>query len=223
MNNIISIKGLNKTYDKGRTHALKDINMDIKKGISISITGPSGSGKSTLLNMIGTLDTPDNGQIIIDGQETSEIKQINVFRRSKIGFVFQLHNLIPTISARENIEMAMYGTGLSTETMKTRALDLLKMVDMDHLASQKPNILSGGERQRVAVARALANDPPIILADEPTGSLDTKNGDLILKLLQHHQRKRGATLIIVTHDPKIAQQTDESIEIVDGKIEICTE
>ena len=223
MNNIISIKGLNKTYDKGRTPALKDINMDIKKGISISITGPSGSGKSTLLNMIGTLDTPDNGQIIIDGQETSEIKQINVFRRSKIGFVFQLHNLIPTISARENIEMAMYGTGLSPETMKTRALYLLNMVDMEDLASQKPNILSGGERQRVAVARALANDPPIILADEPTGSLDTKNGELILNLLQHHQREMGATLIIVTHDPKIAQQTDESIEIVDGKIDRGTE
>lgn len=223
MNNIITIKDLNKTYDKGRTHALKDINMDIKKGISISITGPSGSGKSSLLNMIGTLDTPDNGQVIIDGQDTSEIKHINVFRRSKVGFVFQLHNLIPTISARENIEMAMYGTGLSPETMKTRALDLLKMVDMENLAGQKPNILSGGERQRVAVARALANDPPIILADEPTGSLDTKNGELILNLLQHHQREMGATLIIVTHDPKIAQQTDESIEIVDGKIDLGTE
>lgn len=222
MNNIITIKDLNKTYDKGRTHALKNINLSIKKGISISITGPSGSGKSTLLNMIGTLDTPDNGQIIIDGQDTSEIKHKNQFRRSKIGFVFQLHNLIPTINARENIEMAMYGTGLSPETMKLKALNLLNMVDMEDLASQKPNILSGGERQRVAVARALANNPPIILADEPTGSLDTKNGELILQLLQHHQKELGATLIIVTHDPKIAQQTDESLEIIDGKIDLGT-
>jgi putative ABC transport system ATP-binding protein len=173
--------------------------------------------------MMGTLDTPDNGQIIIDGQDTSEIKHINVFRRSKIGFVFQLHNLIPTISARENIEMAMYGTGLSSETMKLKALSLLNMVDMEDLASQKPNILSGGERQRVAVARALANNPSIILADEPTGSLDTKNGELILNLLKHHQKELGATLIIVTHDPKIAQQTEESIEISDGKIDLGTD
>lgn len=223
MNNIISIKDLNKTYDKGRTIALKNINLNIKKGVSISITGPSGSGKSTLLNMIGTLDTPDNGQIIIDGQDVSEIEHINEFRRSKIGFVFQLHNLIPTISARENIEMAMYGTGLSPETMTKKALNLLKMVDMEELASQKPNILSGGERQRVAVARALANNPPIILADEPTGSLDTKNGELILKLLQHHQKKLGATLIIVTHDPTIAQQQDETIKISDGQIDLGTE
>jgi len=218
MSNIITIKNLNKTYDKGRTHALKNINLIIEKGISISITGPSGSGKSTLLNMIGTLDTPDEGQLIIDGQDTSQIKHLNTFRRSKVGFVFQLHNLIPSISAQENIELPMYGTGISAETMKIKALYLLKSVDMETLGSQKPNILSGGERQRVAVARALANNPPIILADEPTGSLDTKNGELILKLLQHHQKKLGATLIIVTHDSRIAEQTDKSIQIQDGQI-----
>ena len=169
MNNIITIKNLTKTYDKGRTKALNNISLNIKEGVFVSIMGPSGSGKSTLLNMIGALDKPDKGQVEIAGQDISQIKDLNLFRRETVGFVFQLHNLIPNLTSRENIELPMYGTGMSSEAMKTRALNLLVSVGLENRVNKKPNILSGGERQRVAVARSLANNPKIILADEPTG------------------------------------------------------
>lgn len=217
MSNIITIKNLTKTYDKGRIKALNDISLNIKEGVFVSIMGPSGSGKSTLLNMIGALDKPDNGYIEIAGQDILQIKDLNFFRRETVGFVFQLHNLIPNITSRENIEIAMYGTGMSSEAMKTRALNLLKSVGLETRVNKKPNILSGGERQRVAVARALANNPRIILADEPTGSLDTRNGGIIMELLKHQQQKLGATLILVTHDQKLAEQADYTIQIQDGK------
>ncbi len=218
MNNIITIKNLTKTYDKGRTKALNDISLNIKEGIFVSIMGPSGSGKSTLLNMIGALDTPDKGYMEIAGQDISEIKDLNLFRRETVGFVFQLHNLIPNLTSRENIEIAMYGTGMSSEAMKKRSLILLVSLGLEDRVNTKPNILSGGERQRVAVARSLANNPKIILADEPTGSLDTKNGSMIIDLLKHHQKQLGATLILVTHNMQLAEQADYIIQIQDGKI-----
>ena len=218
MNNIITIKNLTKTYDKGRTKALNDISLNSKAGIFVSIMGPSGSGKSTLLNMIGALDTPDKGYMEIAGQDISKIKDLNLFRRETVGFVFQLHNLIPNLTSRENIEIAMYGTGMSSEAMKKRSLILLVSVGLEDRVNTKPNILSGGERQRVAVARSLANNPKIILADEPTGSLDTKNGSMIIDLLKHHQKQLGATLILVTHNMQLAEQADYIIQIKDGKI-----
>jgi len=219
MNNVlVKLENVSKNYDKGRTTALNNINLDIKKGSSVSIIGPSGSGKSTLLNLIGALDIPDKGNIKINGQEISEIKDLNQFRRETIGFVFQLHNLIPNITSRENVDLPLYGTGLSAKEMKKRALELLKSVGLDNMVDKKPNVLSGGERQRVAVARALVNKPSIILADEPTGSLDTENGKIILDLLKKHQTELGATLIIVTHDPQIAKQTEKTIKIIDGQI-----
>lgn len=217
-NNLIKIENLVKSYDKCRTTALNNINLEIKEGSSISIMGPSGSGKSTLLNLIGALDVPDSGNIEVNGQNISEIKDLNLFRRETIGFVFQLHNLIPTISSVENVELAMYGTGLKAEEIKKRAIKLLESVGLSDMIDKKPNVLSGGERQRVAVARALANKPSIILADEPTGSLDTENGKIILDLLKKHQEELGATLIIVTHDPKIAKKTENTIKILDGQI-----
>jgi putative ABC transport system ATP-binding protein len=217
MNNIINIKNLTKTYDKGCTKALDDINLKIKEGSFVSIMGPSGSGKSTLLNMIGALDMPDKGHIEVAGQDISQIKDLSLFRRETVGFVFQLHNLIPNLTSRENVEIPMYGTGMTSEAMKTRSLNLLKSVGLENKTEKKPNILSGGERQRVAVARALANNPKIILADEPTGSLDTKNGSIIMELLQYHQKKLGATLILVTHDQKLAKTAENTIQIQDGK------
>ena len=180
--------------------------------------GPSGSGKSTLLNMIGALDKPDKGYVEIAGQDISQIKDLNLFRRETVGFVFQLHNLIPNLTSRENIEIPMYGTGISSDAMKTRALNLLVSVGLENRVNKKPNILSGGERQRVAVARSLANNPKIILADEPTGSLDTKTGSMIIDLLQYHRKKLGATLILVTHNPLLAEQADYMIHIQNGKI-----
>ena len=216
-NILVKLENVSKNYDKGRTTALNNINLDITKGSSVSIIGPSGSGKSTLLNLIGALDIPDKGSIKINGQEISEIKDLNHFRRETIGFVFQLHNLIPNITSRENVELPLYGTGLSAKEMKKRALELLKSVSLEKMADKKPNILSGGERQKVAVARALANKPTIILADEPTGSLDTENSKIILDLLRKHQTELGATLIIVTHDHQIAKQTEQTIKIIDGQ------
>lgn len=217
-NTLIKIENVVKNYDKSRTTALNNINLEIDKGSSISIMGPSGSGKSTLLNLIGALDVPDSGNIEINRQNISQIKDLNLFRRETIGFVFQLHNLIPTISSVENVELPMYGTGLKAEEIKKQAVKLLESVGLSDMIDKKPNVLSGGERQRVAVARALANKPSIILADEPTGSLDTENGKIILDLLKKHQEELGATLIIVTHDPKIAGQTEHIIKILDGQI-----
>ena len=219
MSNIIKIQNLTKNYDKGSTIALDDVTMDIEEGVSLSITGPSGSGKSTLLNMIGALDTPDSGQIEITCKNISQIKNLNKFRRETVGFVFQLNNLIPNLSSRENVELPMFGTGIKSAAMEKKADNLLKSVGLEDKSDKKPNILSGGERQRVAVARALANNPKIILADEPTGSLDTQNGQVIMDLLNHHQKKLGATLIIVTHDLTLADQADITIKINDGKID----
>ena len=218
MNNIINIQNLTKTYDKGRTKALHELSLSIEEGVSISITGPSGSGKSTLLNMIGALDKADEGCVEIAGHDISQIKDLNKFRRKTVGFVFQLHNLIPNITSRENVELPMFAMGMNSDQMKDHALKLLKSVGLDDKADKKPNILSGGERQRVAVARALANNPSIILADEPTGSLDTENGQIIMDLLKYHQKKLGATLIIVTHDQILAEQADITIKIRDGKV-----
>lgn len=217
MNKIINIENVTKTYDKGRTCALDNLSLSIDEGDSVAITGPSGSGKSTLLNIIGALDTPDTGQVEIAGQDVKNIKDLNTFRRETVGFVFQLHNLIPTLTSVENVELPMYGVGLKTKQMNERALSLLESVGLSNKANKKPNILSGGERQRVAVARALVNKPKIILADEPTGSLDTENSKIIIKLLQKHQKELGATLIIVTHEPQIAKQMNQKIQLTDGK------
>ena len=216
--NAVEIRNLYKSYENGRIKALNGINLTIKDGEFVSIIGPSGSGKSTLLNMLGALDVPDSGTINVAGRDLSSSKKLNEFRSDEIGFIFQLHNLIPNISVVENIEIPMFTQGISSSEMRTRALKLLDDVGLKDKAGILPNKLSGGERQRVAIARALANEPSIILADEPTGSLDSKTSSRILKqLIDLHESKR-VTLIIVTHDMDVAKLADRVIEVLDGEI-----
>jgi putative ABC transport system ATP-binding protein len=216
--NIIEIKGLKKNYDDGRIRALNDIDLEIKKGEFVSIVGPSGSGKSTLLNMIGALDTADEGQINVASIDLMHESDLNEFRSKEIGFVFQLHNLIPNLTVSENVQIPMLETPLTSEKMEERALELLKLVNLEDRINQNPTKLSGGERQRVAIARALVNHPSIILADEPTGALDSKTGDIILNLLKDIHKKENVTLVMVTHEPYVADMADRSIFMLDGKI-----
>ncbi|WP_461461818.1 ABC transporter ATP-binding protein [Methanobrevibacter sp.] len=216
--NAVEIKELYKSYENGRIQALNGIDLTIKDGEFVSIIGPSGSGKSTLLNMLGALDRPDSGIIKVAGQDLTSDKKLNKFRSEKIGFIFQLHNLIPNVSVRENIEIPMYTQKISSSDMKERALKLLEDVGLPDKADILPNKLSGGERQRVAIARALANNPSIILADEPTGSLDSKTSSKILKQLIDLHEDKNVTLIIVTHDMNVAKLADRVIEVLDGEI-----
>lgn len=215
---MIHLKNLTKIYDKGMTKALNNISLTIKNGEFVSIMGKSGSGKSTLLNMIGGLDTPNDGIVEIMGEDISKIN-LNVYRRKTVGFVFQLHNLIPNLTCLENIELPLFGEGLKSSEMKNRAMTLLKAVNLDHFANKHPNKLSGGQMQRVAIARALVNNPKIILADEPTGQLDSENSAMILDLLQSHQKESNATLIVITHEGEIAKKADRIIKIKDGQID----
>ncbi|WP_295600210.1 ABC transporter ATP-binding protein [uncultured Methanobrevibacter sp.] len=215
---IVEIRDLYKSYEDGKIKALNGVNLTIEEGEFVSIIGPSGSGKSTLLNMLGALDVPDSGSIRVAGEDLTASKKLNEFRATSIGFVFQLHNLIPNISVRENIEIPMYTQGLSSGAMKNKALKLLDDVGLKDKADIMPNKLSGGERQRVAIARALANDPSIILADEPTGSLDSKTSTRILRQLIDLHEHKNVTLIIVTHDMDVAKLADRVIEVLDGEI-----
>lgn len=216
--NIIEIKDLKKSYDNGKIKALNGINLEIKKGEFVSIIGPSGSGKSTLLNMIGALDKGDEGSINVANIDLMHKKDLSSFRSSEIGFVFQLHNLIPNLTVLENVEIPMLETPVSGKEMGERALELLKSVELEDKIKQRPTKLSGGERQRVAIARALVNHPSIILADEPTGALDSKTGDLILNLLKDLHKKENVTLVMVTHEPYVANMADRIITVLDGRI-----
>ncbi|OPX60046.1 MAG: putative ABC transporter ATP-binding protein [Methanobacterium sp. PtaB.Bin024] len=217
--NIIEIRNLKKSYDHGKIKALNGLNLDVKKGEFLSIMGPSGSGKSTLLNMIGALDVADEGTIQVAGIDLTKNKKLDEFRSKEIGFVFQMHNLIPNLTVLENVEIPMYETKLSTSQMRERALELLKSVNLEDRKDQIPTKLSGGERQRVAIARALVNHPSIILADEPTGSLDSKTGDKILKLLRNLHSKENVTLVMVTHEPYVGKMADRIVNVLDGKIQ----
>ena len=216
--NAVEIKDLYKSYEDGRIKALNGVNLTIADGEFVSIIGPSGSGKSTLLNMLGALDVPDSGSISVAGEDLNSSKKLNDFRSEKIGFIFQLHNLIPNISVRENVEIPMFTRKMSSGEMKSRALKLLDDVGLKDKADILPSKLSGGERQRVAIARALANEPSIILADEPTGSLDSKTSSKILKQLIDLHKDKNVTLIIVTHDMDVAKLADRVIEVLDGEI-----
>jgi putative ABC transport system ATP-binding protein len=218
VDNIIEIKGLKKSYDKGKIKALNGMDLEVKRGEFVSIMGPSGSGKSTLLNMIGALDRAEEGSVKIAGIDLVKTKDLSKFRSQEIGFVFQMHNLIPNLSVLENVEIPMYETKLSSKEMRKRALELLRAVDLTDIVNQNPTKLSGGERQRVAIARALVNHPSIILADEPTGALDSKTGAIILKLLKDLHSKEHVTLVMVTHEPYVANMADRILNVLDGKI-----
>lgn len=215
--NIIDIKGLKKSYDNGKIKALNGMDLEVKKGEFISIMGPSGSGKSTLLNMIGALDTGDEGSIKVAGINLMKTTKLNEFRSKEIGFVFQMHNLIPNLTVIENVQIPMYETNASAAEMHERAMELLKSVNLEDKVDQKPTKLSGGERQRVAIARALVNHPSIVLADEPTGALDSKTGEVILNLLKDLHSKENVTLVMVTHEPYVGNMAERIVTVLDGK------
>lgn len=215
---IVETRDLVKIYGDGpEVRALDGANMTVCRGELVTVMGPSGSGKSTLLNMIGALDRPTSGQVIVNGKELTKVKNLDAFRAREVGFVFQLHNLIPTLTALENVEIPMHGQVRGGQRHK-RAQELLALVGLISRAGHLPGQLSGGERQRVAVARALANQPAILLADEPTGSLDTTAGQEIMELLQKVNQEREMTIIVVTHDRKVARMTRRILTLEDGRI-----
>lgn len=218
---IVAIENLCKVYHLGsiELRVLRDLNLSIEEGEYVAIMGPSGSGKSTLLNMIGCLDRPTSGAYFLGGQNVAELEddKLSLIRGARIGFVFQSFNLISQLNVIENIEVPMYYQGLSERESARRAKELAKMVGLGERLEHRPSELSGGQQQRVAIARALANDPLIILADEPTGNLDSESGAEILRILTE-LRKQGKTLIIVTHDKDIAEDAGRVIELLDGRI-----
>jgi putative ABC transport system ATP-binding protein len=218
---VIVTEHLSKTYGRPplQVFALRETDLRIKKGDYIAIIGPSGSGKSTLMNLLGCLDKPTTGKIFIDGKDVSTLneRELARIRREKIGFVFQKYNLIPTLNALENVELSMGFAGIDSQTRTKKAKQLLDLVELSKRLTHKPAEMSGGEQQRVAIARALANDPSIILADEPTGNVDTKSGDNIMRILED-VNKRGETIIVVTHNMAIAQRAKRVLEIHDGEV-----
>ncbi len=221
MNSVVSLRNVNKFYTLGdnRFKVLDDINLDIKKGEFVAIIGPSGSGKSTLMHIVGLLDSPTSGTISIMGKEVnrSDEKNLANLRNKNIGFVFQAFNLLPRTSALDNVELPLIYSGINRNEREIRAKEALIQVGLGERINNKPSQLSGGQQQRVAIARALINDPALILADEPTGNLDSKSGTEIMKLFVS-LNKKGNTIALVTHDPYVAKQADRIIEIKDGKI-----
>ncbi len=221
-NVVVECINLRKSYILGevKVEALRGINMQIKRGEMVSIMGPSGCGKTTLLNIIGSLDYPTSGKIILEGKDISDAteRELTRIRRKSVGFVFQFYNLLPVLSALENVELPMLIAGVPKEERNKRALELLEKVDLSRRKNHKPDELSGGERQRVAIARSLANNPAILLADEPTGDLDTETGSSVLRLLKEVNRTENQTLVLVTHDESIARQAGRIFHIRDGMI-----
>ncbi len=218
---VMDVREITKKLPLGREHIdiLKGISLQITSGEFVALVGPSGSGKSTLLGIIAGLDNPSTGQVLIDGVDITCMSEgrLAAVRNSKIGMVFQAFNLIPTLSAQENVEVPLH-VGKHRGSPAARARELLSLVGLAHRLDHRPNQLSGGEQQRVAIARALATDPAFVIADEPTGNLDAKNGENVLALIAYLRQQTGKTFIIATHDPVVAAHADRAMRIVDGKI-----
>ncbi|MGD1993324.1 MAG: ABC transporter ATP-binding protein, partial [Anaerolineae bacterium] len=212
-------RDLVKVYGDGAAvRALDGVDMRVARADFVSVMGPSGSGKSTLLNMIGALDVPTSGQVLVDGQNLSAVRDLDTFRARTVGFVFQLHNLIPTLTARENVEVPMMSQSVGRRERWRRAQELLSLVGLGDRLTHLPNQLSGGQRQRVAIARALANRPALVLADEPTGDLDSESGAEVMALMHRLNQELETTFIVVTHDSAVARQTDRILVMQDGAI-----
>jgi putative ABC transport system ATP-binding protein len=212
----VVVRDVSKSF--GRVHALHGVSLSIAAGEFVTITGPSGSGKSTLLNIIGSLDRADTGTITVAGSPVPEPRRAVEFRRRTVGFVFQEHLLLPYLSARGNIEAALLGAGLGRRERRSRSLELLEEVGLADRAQHIPSELSGGQRQAVALARALANDPQLLLADEPTGALDSASGKRALDLLATLRRRHGMTVIVVSHDTAVSERADRVVHLVDGRV-----
>jgi putative ABC transport system ATP-binding protein len=214
----VAVEGLVKCFDHGRVRAVDGLSMTVDPGEIVAVTGRSGSGKSTLLNLLGGLDRPDAGRILVDGRRLWDRGDMTEYRASTVGFIFQFHHLLPTLTAASNVEVAMLGRGLPRRERARRAEALLIEVGLAGRMQSLPATLSGGERQRVAIARALANGPRLLLADEPTGSLDWATGAGVLALLMRLRAERGMTAIIVTNDAEVAASADRSLRMSDGRL-----
>lgn len=218
---MISVKNLKKTYFLGgeEVHALDDVSLSIKEHEFVAIIGQSGSGKSTFMNMLGCLDRPDSGEITLDGTDILKCKEkeLSVIRNKKIGFIFQQFHLLPKLSALENVELPLIYQGMPTKKRREKAVKALKAVGLEKRMNHKPNQLSGGQQQRVAIARALVGEPSLILADEPTGNLDSRSGKEIMMLL-HNLYEEGNMIVLITHDNNVAMEAPRQVQISDGKI-----
>jgi ABC-type lipoprotein export system ATPase subunit len=214
----IRVRGLVKTFDAGLVRALNGVDIEVMPGEFVAVVGPSGCGKSTLLHLIAALDRPDEGAVEVLGHELRTERNLDHYRAREVGLVFQLDNLIMTLNASENVQVPMFEAGLSAGERRKRAAELLDLVGLADRVKYRPAELSGGERQRVAIARALANDPPILLADEPTGRLDSVSGKRVLELIEELRVKRGLTVVLVTHESNVAARADRIIRMLDGRV-----
>ena len=214
---LLHVGAVSRRFADGGVQALQRVSFDARAGETIALTGPSGCGKSTLLSLIGLLDQPDEGRITIDGEDLAHIRHAPAFRARQLGFVFQHHHMVPTMTLQENIEAPMLALGVPKAERRQRATELLQAMDLAQRAAFLPSRVSGGERQRAAVARALANRPHIVLADEPTGSLDSHNGQRVVELLLGHARQAGALIIVATHNADVAAALERRISLRDGE------
>jgi putative ABC transport system ATP-binding protein len=218
---VVEAIDLTKVYGDNKAiqvRALDQVSLKIVAREFVAVMGPSGSGKSTLLHLIGALDAPTSGKVLVNGQDISAQHDLDGFRSRTVGFIFQLHNLIPTLTALENVEVPMQGQGLSDRARRARAAELLELVGLGDRVNHLPGQLSGGQRQKVAIARALANNPSIVLADEPTGNLDSASGNEVMSVLKQLNREQGTTIMLVTHDPNVARRTQRILIMRDGHI-----
>jgi putative ABC transport system ATP-binding protein len=214
----LTVERVRKTFEEGRVVALDEVSLRADAGEFVAVTGPSGCGKSTLLNLVGALDRPDSGAIWVGGERVDELRDPAEYRAGTVGFVFQFHNLVPVLSAAENVQVPMIGRGRSRAERERRARELLAEVGLAHRAASRPPTLSGGERQRVALARALANEPRLLLADEPTGALDSDTAAQVLALVRRLRSERGMTVLLVTNDEEAAAAADRRVQMRDGRI-----
>jgi ABC-type lipoprotein export system ATPase subunit len=215
---VFEAEGLTRVFDDGSVQALRGVDLRVVEGEFVAITGPSGCGKSTLLQMLGALDRPTGGALRYRGDSIPDLRDPAAYRAREIGFIFQAFHLLPTFTALENVQIPMFETDLATSKRKARARELLKSVGLEHRLDHFPSKLSGGERQRVAIARSLANEPSVLLADEPTGNLDSENAVMIMDLIDRLHREQGVTFVLVTHDPSVAQRATRTITMKDGRV-----